>query len=105
MVPTIPQTSDECSCPPSDGQRRHGRRAGRLRSIFSVPEPAVRMPWLCRDGTRLRILLAGAIALLSSRLEGQTPVDSTRSKPAASTPIIQDNSFLIEEAYNQTPGV
>jgi hypothetical protein len=41
------------------------------------------------------------VILLSERLLAQAPAQPA---PAAS-PQIQDNSFLIEEAYNQTPGV
>ncbi|HEX2799845.1 MAG TPA: transporter [Thermoanaerobaculia bacterium] len=50
----------------------------------------------------LALPLAGMfLVLLSERLLAQAP-----AQPApAATPQIQDNSFLVEEAYNQTPGV
>lgn len=51
------------------------------------------------------------VALLPSSSEAQgtraragQPRDTTH-RAAAMTPQIQDNSFLVEEAYNQTPGV
>jgi hypothetical protein len=50
--------------------------------------------------SRMRVLLSTAAAALSAVLAGALPA------PAAAAPgRIEDNSFLIEEAYNQEPDV
>jgi hypothetical protein len=47
----------------------------------------------------MRSVLAGAFMLMASAVDAQ-PSDS-----AGSPPVVQDNSFLIEEAYNQEAGI
>ncbi|HUQ47230.1 MAG TPA: transporter [Gemmatimonadaceae bacterium] len=50
---------------------------------------------------RIRVLFLGLIAAAGAPLAAQS-VDSAK---VSSDPLIQDNSFLVEEAYNQGPGV
>jgi hypothetical protein len=47
----------------------------------------------------MRLVLAGAFVTIASAV-GAQPADS-----AASPPVVQDNSFLVEEAYNQEAGI
>lgn len=49
-------------------------------------------------------LLAAGFGVRAPALRAQEPV-TDRMESTAATPHIQDNSFLVEEAYNQDPGV
>jgi hypothetical protein len=54
--------------------------------------------WICESRNRRRFILAAILLLSLSSLGQQNP-------PPAVEPGIQDNSFLVEEAYNQNFGV
>jgi len=57
---------------------------------------------MIRQYRLMRVLAVGLVSVtLANPLSGQNPGTSPQSAP----PPIQDNSFLIEEAYNQEPGV
>src|SRR5438270_5427206 len=81
------------------------RAAGPLRPRQPTPNRRTRMPWFyCTRLSGHTTLLFATGIVFFSRQTGAQMADSARSKPQVSAPI-QDNSFLIEEAYNQTPGV
>ena len=57
---------------------------------------------LCRGGSSVSPL---RLILLGSLIFGQATVGLTQSTVPSDPPAIEDNSFLIEEAYNQEAGV
>lgn len=60
------------------------------------------MPFRCQTLFRSFVLGALAAGVAHFRSLAQTPPPSEKSRPAEA---VQDNSFLIEEAYNQEAGV
>jgi outer membrane putative beta-barrel porin/alpha-amylase len=52
-----------------------------------------------------RLCLVFLVAAAAASVRSEEPVIEAAKNVSARTPVIQDNSFLIEEAYNQEPGV